>query len=90
MCPRPCPTHQETRHPLGVQFFFLELMSPVAYKSFWVSLCPLTRQTFLHQPHHACTRLHSPGVQGVGTRLALQGGLGLGGKPGGAAGSLLE
>lgn len=23
----PCPTHQETRHPLGVQFFFLELMS---------------------------------------------------------------
>ena len=68
MCPPPCPTYQETQHPLGVQFFFLELMSPVAYKSFWVSLCPLTRQTFLHQPHHACTRLHSPGVQGVGTQ----------------------
>lgn len=69
---------------------FLELMSPVAYKAFWVSLCPLTKQTFLHQPHHACTLLHSPGVQGMGTRPALQGGLGLGGKPGGAASSLLE
>ena len=84
MCPPPCPTHRETQHPLGVQFLFLELMSPVAYKSFWVSLWPLTRQTF--QPHHACT----PQECSMGTRTALQGGLGLGGKPGGATGSLLE